>query len=76
MNNALERAKTILSGALFLPVEKIDEDAAIGSLEELDSLSFELIAVELEKQLGHEVDAIQLLEMRSVRDLAAILEAG
>jgi acyl carrier protein len=72
--NALEKAKLILAGALFLPVEKISDDAAINSLDELDSLNFELIVVELEKCLGRDVDPIKLLEMRSVKDLAAILE--
>jgi len=72
--NALEKAKSILAGALFVPVEKISDDASINSLDELDSLNFELIVVEIEKHLGHDVDPVKLLEMRSVKDLAAILE--
>jgi acyl carrier protein len=74
--NALEKAKSILSGALFIPIEKIKDDASINSLDELDSLSFEIIIMELEKYLGHEADPIKLLEMHSVKDLAAILEEG
>jgi acyl carrier protein len=72
--NALEKAKSILAGALFIPAEKISDDASINSLDEIDSLNFELIVVELEKHLGHDVDPVKLLEMRSVKDLAAILE--
>lgn len=69
---AIEIAKSILAGALFVPVEKISDDATINSLEELDSLSFELIVVEIERHLGHDADPVKLLEMRSVKDLAAM----
>jgi len=74
--NALNEAKSILSGSLFIPVEKIADDAAINSAAEIDSLSFELIVLEIEKRIGREVDPVQLLEMRSVKDLAAILRGA
>jgi acyl carrier protein len=70
----MEKAKSILSAALFIPIEKISDDGAVSSLKELNSLSFEMIIVEIEKHLGHEVDPMKLLELRSVKDLAALLE--
>jgi acyl carrier protein len=72
--NTLEKAKSILSSALFIPIEKISDDAAVSSLNEINSLSFEAIVMEIEKHLGHDVDPVKLLELRSVKDLAAILE--
>lgn len=70
----VEQAKDILSGCLFLPKENIETNADISSLGELDSLTFELIVLEIEKNLGHEVDPVELLEMRSVKDLAQLLQ--
>ena len=72
--NAMNQAKQILSGCLFIPQEKIDDEASIATLGELDSLGFEMIVLEIEKTLGHEVDPMSLLEMRSVKDLARLLE--
>ena len=72
--NTMDQAKEILSGCLFVPKEKIDDNATLGELGELDSLGFEMIVLEIEKVLGHEVDPMQLLEMRSVKDLAQLLE--
>lgn len=72
--NYMEQAKDILSGCLFIPKESIETSADISSLGELDSLTFELIVLEIEKNLGHEVDPVELLEMRSVKDLAQLLQ--
>lgn len=72
----IEKAKSILSGCLFIPVESIADDADIGSIGEMDSLSFELIVMEIEKNIGHEVDPVALLEMQSVTDLADLLSKG
>ena len=72
--DAMNQAKQILSGCLFIPQEKIDDEASIATLGELDSLGFEMIVLEIEKALGHEVDPMSLLEMRSVKDLARLLE--
>lgn len=72
--NGLEQAKEILAGCCFVPKEKIDPDAEISSIGELDSLTFEMIVLEIEQRLGRTVEPMQLLEMRSVKDLAAILE--
>ncbi len=72
--DAMNQAKQILSGCLFIPQEKIDDEASIATLGELDSLGFEMIVLEIEKTLGHEVDPMSLLEMRSVKDLARLLE--
>lgn len=72
----LYEAKKILSGSLFVPIEKIDDDADINAAHEIDSINFALIVVEIEDFLNAEVDPMQLLEMRTVRDLANILENG
>ncbi|AGH49879.1 MULTISPECIES: acyl carrier protein [Sphingomonadales] len=72
----LYEARKILSGCLFVPIEKIGADDAINAAQEVDSLNFALIVVEMENFLKAEVDPVDLLEMRTVRDLARILERG
>ncbi|KAB2672665.1 acyl carrier protein [Brucella intermedia] len=72
-DNFVVEAKNILAGCLFIPAETIPDSADIGSLGELDSLTFELIVLEIEKHIGRQVDPIALLEMQSVADLAELL---
>lgn len=72
--SALHEAKEILSGCLFLPMDHIGDDAAIQSIKELDSLSFVAIATELEERLGRPIDPVDLIRLRTVRDLAALIE--
>lgn len=72
--DALSEAKSIVASCLHIPIESIDDHAAISSVAELDSVSFEHIALEVEKRIGHTVDPIKLLAMRSINDLAALLE--
>lgn len=71
---ALLEAKELLSGCLFVPVEKIADDARLQTIKELDSLSFATLVVELEARAGREIDPVDLLELRSVRDVASLLE--
>lgn len=72
--NSLDKARTILAKCLFIPEDSIRADADIASLGKIDSLTFELIVLEVENVSGREVDPIQLLEMESVADLARILD--
>lgn len=74
--NYLEEAKKILSDCLFVPIEKFDDDADINSANEIDSLNFAMITMEIENFIQGEVDPMRLLELRTVRDLAKILEQG
>lgn len=70
----ITKTKEILSNNLNLPVEQITDDAKLTSLEQLDSLTFEKIVLSIEKFLGHKVDAVNLLELRSVKDVAHLLQ--
>lgn len=70
----MEQAKTILSGCLFISKDTIADDAEISSLGKLDSLIFEMIATEIEMHIKGDIDPIKLLDLRTVRDLADMLE--
>ncbi len=70
------KAKEIIATNLKLPIESIAEDARLTSLEQLDSLNFEGVVLGIEAFLGHKVDAIELLSLRSIGDVAKLLEKG
>jgi acyl carrier protein len=72
--SALLEAKDILSGCLFVPVDRIGDDVSLQSIKELDSLSFAAIATELEERLGRPMDPVDLIRLRTVRDLAGLIE--
>jgi acyl carrier protein len=63
-------AKTVLSNALFVSVDWIQEETEIGSIAVLDSLSFEAMTLEIERSLGKEIDPVKLVGVKTVRDLA------
>jgi acyl carrier protein len=69
----LHEAKELLSKCLFVPVEKIGDDASISSIKVMDSLTFEALALEVEEHLGREIPPIKLLELKTVRDLAELI---
>jgi len=69
----LHAAKELLSGCLFVPVDKIDDDAVLHDLKEMDSLSFATLVLQLEQSVGREIDVMEILDLRSVRDVAALL---
>jgi acyl carrier protein len=71
---SLDIAKGILADCLFIPRERVTDDMDIKSLAELDSLTFEMIVLEVEKRTGAELDPIVLLNMRTVKDLAKVLD--
>lgn len=70
----ITKTKEILSKNLNLPVEQISDDAKLTSLEQLDSLTFEKIVLTMEQFVGHKIDAVNLLELRSVKDVAHLLQ--
>lgn len=72
--DSLKIAKEILARSLFVPEARISDDAAIGDIKVLDSLAFEALVLELEERTGKQVDPVDLIEMKSVRDLAGIVK--
>lgn len=72
--SALHEAKEILAGCLFVPIEHIGDDVSMQSIKELDSLSFTAIATELEERMGRPIDPVDLIRLRTVRDLAGLIE--
>lgn len=71
--NAVETAKDILAQCLFIPADKISDDANIFDLKPIDSVTFETLVLEIENRIGREADIEALMGMRTVRDLAALV---
>lgn len=71
--NYIPEAKKILAEALNIPVEKISDSAVLHDLEQFDSLNFEKLVLGIQRFLGHEIDVLELLKLRSVEGLAALL---
>ncbi|MEJ5032155.1 acyl carrier protein [Comamonas sp. MYb21] len=74
MFSSLLHAKTLLSNCLLVPVEHIGDDANVGDLRDVDSLMFEGIVIEIENATGMPVDVMDLLQLRTVRDVAKLLD--
>ena len=74
MSSSLLRAKTLLSNCLLIPVDHIEDDAEVGDLRDVDSLMFEGIVIEIENAVGRPADVMDLLQLRTVRDVAKMLD--
>lgn len=71
---ALQTAKDILARVLYVPASGIADDAVIADIKPLDSLAFEALMLELDEHGGREVDPTTLIDIKTVRDLARLLE--
>ncbi|MCW5252767.1 MULTISPECIES: acyl carrier protein [unclassified Streptomyces] len=70
----VEKLRSVIAGALDLPVEEVTDDARFKEDLEVDSLISLEIAVRVEENYGVKIDESQLTEMgtfRLVRDLVA-----
>ncbi len=71
----LQQSKTILSGCLSVPVERIEADSTLEGLKPgLDSVTFASIMMEVERRVKKEVPAAEWLDLETAADLARILE--
>jgi acyl carrier protein len=62
-------AKQLIAKALGRPLTEIADDAAMGNPESWDSLGHMRILMEIEAQLGHEIDpelAALIIDVKSV----------
>jgi acyl carrier protein len=74
MNEDLARARALLASALELAPAAVPDDAAIGTLEAWDSLAHMRLIAGIEKALGRELPAGEVVAIASLADVAAILD--
>jgi acyl carrier protein len=73
MNGELSQARSVLAQALNIGVEKVDDTARIGELESWDSLAHMRLVLEIEKQIGRELSAEEIVELVSLADVEKLL---
>ncbi|MBA7716319.1 hypothetical protein ES703_125389 [subsurface metagenome] len=73
MNGELSQARSVLAQALNVTVEKIDDSARIGELESWDSLGHMRLVLEIEKQIGRELSAAEIVDLVSLADVRKLL---
>jgi acyl carrier protein len=73
-----ERIRAIMAEVLRLPAERIDADAAIGTVPNWDSTAHMRMMIALEDTFGIELDESRMVEMTSfakIRDTIEELQA-
>lgn len=74
MSGHSDRAREILSGALEMAPDTLPGDAAIGAVEAWDSLAHMRLILALEEAVGGELEAVEIIGIERLTDIAAILE--
>lgn len=72
--NYLDVAKDMLSGCLFIPDGYLNPDTQIIAIPGFDSISFEILLVQIEAFIGKKVDYQPIIKIKTVQDLANFLE--
>jgi len=69
-----DRIRTIMADALRLPVERIGDDAAIGTVPNWDSTAHMRMMIALEDAFGIDLDEGRMVEMTSLAKIRATVE--
>ena len=72
--SSLERTRTVVAGVLGIPAADLDTDTPLAEVTTLDSLSLAEIASALDDSFGVRLPSAELGDVRSVRDLAELVE--
>ena len=68
------QVKRILAGALFIPEEKIRNEDRLAAMQDMDSLTFSNIIVEVEALIGERIDPTAMIQLKTVDDLIQLVE--
>jgi len=71
---ALEEARILVADALERPVHEITPDDSLGAASGWDSLGHMRIVLSLEAHLKRTLAADEIIQLKSVPDIAALLE--
>lgn len=72
--NYLEIAKEMLSGCLFIPDDYLKPDTQIIAIPGFDSISFEILLVQIEAFIGKKIEYQPIIKVKTVQNLADFLE--
>jgi acyl carrier protein len=68
-----DKLLSLIAGVLKIPVEEIQDDLAMSSLDTWDSLKHMELIASLEKYFGIELTFDEIVTMRSVREIKRVL---
>ena len=73
MTQPLDTLRRLIGESLMIPADSIKADDEIGQLTNIDSMSFEMILVAIENETGKAINPTDLMQVRTVGDLAELL---
>jgi acyl carrier protein len=73
--NAPLTAKMLLADAIYADVAAVPDDARIGYFEPWDSIAHLRLILSLEEALGRQLDPDEAVEIESLSDIAALVDA-
>jgi acyl carrier protein len=71
----LSGAREVLAAVLDLPAGTLSDHAAIGNVEEWDSLAHVRLVFEIERRLQRELSPLEIADIASVADIDRVLAA-
>ena len=69
----MSESQNLLARRLGIPVDEVGSNATIFNLDEWDSVGHVRVILEIEKEIGRELDSEEVLSLESVNDVAQLL---
>ena len=69
----MSESQNLLARTLGIPVDEGGSNASIFNLDEWDSVGHVRVILEIEKEIGRELDSEEVLSLESVSDVAQLL---
>jgi len=72
--NHIDTVRRLIAESLLIPADSIHADDELAQLKNIDSLTFEMILVAIETETGRTIDPMDLMQIKTVGDLARLLD--
>lgn len=73
--NPIDTLRRLIAESLLIPESSIHADDELAQLKNIDSLTFEMILVAIETETGRVIDPMDLMQIKTVGDLARLMDA-
>ena len=73
--NSIDTLRRLIAESLLIPESSIHADDELAQLKNIDSLTFEMILVAIETETGRVIDPMDLMQIKTVADLARLMDA-
>lgn len=72
--NHIDTVRRLIAESLLIPADSIQAGDELAQLKNIDSLTFEMILVAIETETGSIIDPMDLVQVKTVGDLARLLD--